>query len=142
MDKEEIDDSILFDLVKDTCFQGQIENPSCYFTLANPLCGDEVTFYLQLNDIGQVEEIKFKSKGCFICKATAAALSKFSDKKNGTKVLELIESFRSEFISGQAASEEIAEFQLLNKLRNYPTRVKCVLLPFETLAGALKGQKI
>ncbi len=138
MEREEIDDSILFDLVKESHFQGEIEDPTCKHTLTNPVCGDEVTFYIRLNDLTEVEEIRFKTKGCFICKAAAAALAKFSSKKEQVQILSVIERFRTEFVSGDKCSLETVEFKLLHELRSYPTRVKCVLLSFETLAGALK----
>jgi len=141
MDREEIDDSILFDLAKETHFQGEIGPPSSSLTLSNPLCGDEVTFFLRLNESKKVEEIRYKTKGCFICKATAAALCKFSDKKEKDQILLLTAKFRSEFVSGENESTGIVEFQVLHELRKFPTRSKCVLLPFEALTGVLTGPK-
>ncbi len=141
MDKEEIDDSLLFDLVKDQSFQGEIAAPVASATLSNPLCGDEVTFFLLLNNLAEIEKIKFKTKGCFICKATAAALSKYSDKKKSEEVLTRLKNFRTEFVSGAPDSSDIAEFKLLHELRAYPTRSKCVLLPFEALSRVLVGSK-
>lgn len=139
MDKEEIDDSLLFDLAKDQSFQGEIAPPAASSTLSNPLCGDEVTFFLLLNRSDEIEKIRFKTKGCFICKATAAALSKFSDKKKSQEVLSLLTKFRKEFVSGEPETSDILEFKLLHELRAYPTRAKCVLLPFEALTGILSG---
>lgn len=139
MDKEEIDDSLLFDLVKDQSFQGEIAAPAASTTLSNPICGDEVTFFLLINNLAEIEKIKFKTKGCFICKATAAALSKFSDKKKSEEVLSLLKKFRTEFVSGHPDSSDVLEFKILHELRAYPTRAKCVLLPFEALTGLILG---
>ena len=141
MDKDEIDDSILFDLAKDTSFQGEIDSPATTLTLSNPICGDEVTFYLVLSELGLVEKIRFKTKGCFICKATAAALSRFSDRRNKEEILPRLANFRGEFVSGEADSSEMVEFKLLQELRKYPTRAKCVLMPFEALAALLSSSR-
>ena len=137
MHKEEIDDSILFDLVKGASFSGELEPPATSLTLSNPVCGDEVTFFVLENSAGKIEKISYKTKGCFICKATAAALSKLSNQAPKEEVHKLLEKFRHEFVSGDPESSGNLEFQVLFKLRNYPTRTKCVLMPFEALANLL-----
>ncbi len=137
MDKEEIDDSILFDLVKGASFKGELDPPARRVTLSNPVCGDEVTFFVLTGADGLIEQIRFTTKGCFICKATAAALSKLSEKKEKTEIYKLIEKFRTEFVSGAEDSSGVLEFQILHQLRNYPTRTKCVLMPFEALSSLL-----
>jgi len=141
MENEEVDDTLLFELVRDKSFQGEIEGSAKSLTLANPVCGDEVTFFILLSESGEIEKIRFKTKGCFICKATAAAISKYSDKKQQDQVLIEIRKFRAEFVVGGENSSKTPEFQLLHQLRKYPTRTKCVLLPFETLASLLEESK-
>nr|MDP9122200.1 iron-sulfur cluster assembly scaffold protein [Acidobacteriota bacterium] len=38
----------------------------------NPLCGDKVTVYLQLDADSRVADIKFEGKGCAISQASAS----------------------------------------------------------------------
>src|SRR5271154_2506268 len=41
----------------------------------NPLCGDKLTLYLKLDDIGTIQDIHFKGSGCAISKASASMMT-------------------------------------------------------------------
>lgn len=89
-------------------------------TLQNPLCGDVITLYLNLeNDI--VQDISFEGKGCAISTASASLMTEYFKGKS-LKMLRKIENKSTMNIVGIEVS---------------PGRLKCLLLPFEAFKKAL-----
>jgi nitrogen fixation NifU-like protein len=130
---DDLQENLLFDLVKDTQLEGELSRPAISSTIENPLCGDVVTLFLESDESGFIKNIRFKVKGCFLCRASAAALAERVDGISKSDAIQVIEKFHSEFMSHEKSTDESPVFQQLHKLRQYPTRVKCVLLAFEAL---------
>lgn len=89
---------------------------------ANPLCGDEVTFYLRLPR-GIVSNVRFEGEGCAISQASA---SLFSDYIKGREKSELLELTPKDILS-------------LLQITLTPVRLRCALLPLEAVKFALSG---
>jgi nitrogen fixation NifU-like protein len=90
----------------------------------NPLCGDEVTMYLEIED-GMVKNVSWEGKGCAISQASA---SLFSEHIKGKPVKEV------------EAMNEQTILDLLDIMLN-PMRMKCAVLVMKTTANALKGEE-
>ncbi len=88
---------------------------------ANPLCGDELDFYLDFGADEKVSEVKFNGRGCTI---TVASASMLSEKLKGMS--------RSD-IEKMTTEEAI---QLLGVPIN-PARLKCATLALETVQQAV-----
>jgi len=55
---------------------GKIENADIRVKDSNPLCGDEVEYYIKLDpEKKRIEQIKFIGRGCAISQASASILS-------------------------------------------------------------------
>ena len=67
----------------------------------NPLCGDNVTMYLQME--GEViKDISFQGSGCAISKASASILTDSLKGKTKTEVKELFDKVHEMVTSGKA----------------------------------------
>ena len=108
----------------------------------NPLCGDQLTIYLDLED-GLVKEIGFEGSGCAISKASASMMTQAVKGKSKEQAENLFQEFHS-MVTGEL-NEEIDENSLGNLkifagVREFPVRVKCATLPWHTLHAALNKQ--
>ncbi len=107
----------------------------------NPLCGDHVTVYLDLED-GLVKDVSFEGTGCAISKASASIMTTQVKGKKIEEVEALFGKFH-EMVTGGAKNPKLVES--LGKLKafagvcEFPTRVKCASLPWHTLKAALEG---
>ena len=110
----------------------------------NPLCGDRVVVYLQLNN-DVIGDISFQGSGCAISKASASMMTVSLKGKTRTEAEDHFQRFHS-MVTG-AANEEIEPQETLGKLaafsgiREFPARVKCANLAWHALHTALDGNR-
>ena len=104
----------------------------------NPLCGDEMKISLEVKN-NKVLDFAYQCKTCIYCQASASILSKFSINKSLEKITE-ITTFVGEFFQNTNVKfpREWKQFEKLFKKKNI-SRKECILLPFKTLAKALKS---
>jgi nitrogen fixation NifU-like protein len=102
----------------------------------NPLCGDRVTVYLRVED-GVIRDAAFQGYGCAIATASASLMTESVTGKTLADAEALRE--RVERMVTATAGESIEELGALAALmgvRQYPVRVKCAMLPWQTLRAA------
>lgn len=109
----------------------------------NPLCGDRVVVYLQLdNDV--IGDISFQGSGCAISKASASMMTVSLKGKTRTEAEEHFQRFHS-MVTG--AANRAIDPQALGKLVafsgvcEFPARVKCANLAWHALYAALDGNR-
>lgn len=110
----------------------------------NPLCGDQITLYLNLeNDL--IQEISFQGSGCAISKASASLMTTMLKTKTKAQATELFQKFQ-QMVTGQdhnkCDSDALGKLTVFRGVRDYPVRVKCATLAWHTLRAALEEKKI
>ena len=109
----------------------------------NPLCGDNVHVYLKLNDQRKVEDISFEGSGCAISMASASIMTDLMKGKSDNEAKEIIEDFlgmikeNPELKSNILKEDDKTKLMCLSGVKQYPMRVKCATLSWNTLVSAM-----
>jgi len=105
---------------------GKLENANAFATEGSPACGDQVTFYIKINEETLIiDEIKFLSYGCASNIATA--------------------SITTEMVIGKSIEEakSLHWKSIVDELDGLPpTKVHCSVLAVDALKNAIKSFEI
>ena len=105
----------------------------------NPLCGDRVTVYVELEG-GKIVDAAFEARGCAISIASASMMTEHLKGLTIEEAEKAHEEFNNHLTkSGAPDLPQESELAALTGVRNFPTRIKCATLPWQTLIAALKG---
>jgi nitrogen fixation NifU-like protein len=123
---------------------GPLPNASAQSSGYNPLCGDEATIYVRVED-GVVKEVRFEGQGCSISTASASMMTDAVKGKTLEQVEQLFESFHSLITAAPDAADddarpELGKLAVFSGVCEFPVRVKCASLPWHTLRAALEGK--
>jgi nitrogen fixation protein NifU and related proteins len=109
----------------------------------NPLCGDHLTVYLQLED-GTVKDIGFEGSGCAISKAAASMMTVAVKGKTRQEAETLFHQFHR-MVTGELDEEntanDLGRLKIFAGVREFPVRVKCATLAWHTLHAAFEDQQ-
>ena len=110
----------------------------------NPLCGDQLTVYMQLED-GVVKDVSFEGSGCAISKAAASMMTQSVKVKTKEEAETLFREFH-QMVTGELDEEaepnHLGRLTIFAGVRDYPARVKCASLSWHTMHAALKGEEM
>ena len=119
---------------------GALDHTSHHAEGHNPLCGDHITVSLDL-DGERIGGIAFQGESCAICKASASMMTVNVKGKTRADAETLIQEFRA-MATGMLnvdGHHHIGRLAVFAGVRDLPTRVKCAILPWHTLAAALNS---
>jgi NifU-like protein involved in Fe-S cluster formation len=117
---------------------GQLENAAGEAKLSNPLCGDRVRMQVAL-DGGRIAAIAHDTRGCLLCRA-AAALIGIRAAGQDAAAMDAVTDALDAMLKGVAPTPVAwPELTMFEPARGYPSRHKCVLLPFRALQAALRN---
>ena len=104
----------------------------------NPLCGDEMLISLKISN-NKILDFAYQCKSCIYCQASVSVLSRVSINNTIDKIKKLV-NFTETFFSNNKNTFP-KEWKIFNKLFNKKnvSRKECLMLPFKTLAKALKS---
>jgi len=107
----------------------------------NPLCGDQVTLYVQVED-DVIRRIGFQGSGCAISKASASMMTDSVKGKTTAEAQGLFERFH-DLLTGKGDPGDpgdLGKLAVFSGVREFPVRVKCATLAWHTLRAALEGK--
>jgi nitrogen fixation NifU-like protein len=120
----------------------------------NPLCGDEVVLYLDVDD-GVITDVKIAGQGCSISQASTSMMSAavkgkpVAEARTLTRAFKALMSIHESKIGGDgetddvdAAADELAgvrlgDLEALQGVVKFPVRIKCATLAWNTLTQGL-----
>mgnify|MGYP000475356107 CR=1 FL=1 len=79
---------------------GEIENPSGVGTVGNAKCGDIMRMYLDIDDNGIIQDVKFKTFGCGAAVATSSMATELIKGKSINDALKLTNKAVMEALDG------------------------------------------
>ena len=112
----------------------------------NPLCGDELTIYLDVSGDGDdavVDDIKVNGQGCSISQSSASMMSAAVKGKSVGEVKALVHKFKSMMsidVEGEPSVDvPLGDLEALQGVVKFPVRIKCATLAWNTLIDALES---
>jgi len=109
----------------------------------NPLCGDQLTIYVNLED-NRVTDVGFEGSGCAISKASASMMTQAVKGKSKEQAENLFKEFHS-MVTGELDEENeentLGNLKIFAGVREFPVRVKCATLPWHTMHAALNKEE-
>ena len=107
--------------------RGVLEPHDLHFADSNPTCGDEMSMTLRLDQARErVTDVAFDGRGCAISQASASILT---DDLRGLTLGELRELDPAEVVANLGVPIG-------------PARLKCALLVYKVLQGAVRGAAV
>ncbi len=109
----------------------------------NPLCGDRVSVYVQIED-GIIRDIAFIGTGCAISTASASMMTDSLKGKTEAEAQALFERFHHLVTDpGESRPDPatMGKLAVFSGVREYPVRVKCATLAWHTMRAALEGRE-
>ena len=137
MDLKELYRDVILDHNRRPRNLGRLAPPARSARGHNPLCGDQLTVYAEL-DNGVVSELKFEGTGCAISVASASLMTEAVRGKTAAEAEVLFRQVHELLTrAGTPAPPELGKLAALSGVREFPARVKCASLCWHTLRAAL-----
>ena len=127
---------VILDHYKNTKNRGELQSPDLEFDGHNPLCGDTVTLHLQF-DGEKITDVKFQGEGCSISQASISMMTQQIKGLSTEEIIKLAENFRSMMKGEEVIEMDMGELEVLQGVKQFPARIKCALLGWDTLKQAI-----
>lgn len=159
---EDLYREIILDHYRSPRNRGELASPPAVRTEGfNPLCGDEIVVYLDVDDAGVVTDIRIGGTGCSISQSSASMMSAAVKGKTIPEVKALTRAFKgmmslhessldAEGESGEPVDEDaeaaaaaldadvkLGDLEALRGVVKFPVRIKCATLAWNTLLQGL-----
>src|SRR5215471_4249325 len=115
----------------------ELTNPTCSAQGRNPLCGDQLKLFLNV-DGDVVKEISFLGSGCCISKASASLLTESVKGKNKAEIQKIFEQVHDMVTTGELKGD-VGKLAVFAGVHKFPARVKCAILAWHAVKAALSG---
>ena len=142
---EDLYREIILDHHRNPRNRGELAPPAPHAVGHNPLCGDEIDVYLQVeHDV--VVDVKVGGQGCSISQSSASMMSQAIKGKPVTEVRALVRRFKGLMSIPDEDGNPIepdpevklGDLEALQGVVKFPVRIKCATLSWNTLLEALE----
>ena len=106
----------------------------------NPLCGDKFKLYLNL-DGDMIKTAHFHGYGCAISKASTSVLTRRMEGQSVSDILQLCEQYLASLKEENEMMVEDEELSAFGAARQFPGRLKCASLSWDSLLEYLEKNK-
>ena len=145
---EDLYKEIILDHYRSPRNRGELTSPPAIRVEGfNPLCGDEVTVFLNV-DGGVITDIKLSGHGCSISQSSSSLMSAAVKGKSLDEARATIEKFKQLMTLHETTLDEngepervdlrsLGEIAALQGVVKFPVRIKCAILAWNTLSQGL-----
>ncbi|MEY2402566.1 MAG: nitrogen fixation protein NifU [Acidimicrobiaceae bacterium] len=115
----------------------------------NPLCGDEIVIYLDVED-GRVTDLRIDGQGCSISQSSASMMSAAVKGKTVQEARSMTRAFKAMMSIHESALDggdgeapevdpdiKLGDLEALRGVVKFPVRIKCATLSWNTLTQGL-----
>ena len=147
MELKELYQEIILDHAKNPRNKGKCENYNHDAKAHNPLCGDKVHIYLNLDKEKSIKKLSFEGEGCAISLASASILTEIIKGRDYNVAKKIIEDFlnmiknEAKITINSLSDEQKTTLMSLSGVKQFPMRVKCATMAWHTFDTALEGKK-
>jgi len=144
---EDLYREIILDHYRTPRNRGELPPPARMAEGHNPLCGDEIHVYLDVQG-DTIVDVKISGQGCSISQSSASMMSAAVKGKNINDVLALVKRFKQMMsieeentdTTGEIdTSIKLGDLEALQGVVKFPVRIKCATLAWNTLVQALES---
>jgi nitrogen fixation NifU-like protein len=155
---EDLYREIILDHYRSPRNRGELPVPPAHRTEGfNPLCGDEIVVYVDLDDASKgadavITDVKIGGQGCSISQASASMMSAAVKGKTVGEIAELTKAFKAMMsihessLEGEDGAPEpddvpdvsLGDLEALRGVVRFPVRIKCATLSWNTLGQAIE----
>jgi len=143
---EELYREVILDHYRNPRNKGHLEDPEATAEGVNPLCGDEISIELKF-DGDKVAEVAVIGQGCSISQSSASMMTEAIKGKDREEIGALVAKFRQMMslddgeddpgFDPERPGSVLGDIEALQGVRQYPVRIKCASLGWNTLLEAL-----
>ena len=144
MELKELYQEIILDHAKNPRNKGKCEGYTHDAKAHNPLCGDKVHIYLNLDKEKKIKGLSFEGDGCAISLASASILTDTLQGKDLSFTKKLINDFinmlknKNTITLNSLPEDKITTINSLSGVQEFPMRIKCATMAWHTLRAALE----
>lgn len=133
---------IILENYKSTKNKRPIEGAAFHEEGVNPSCGDDIELYL-MNDGERITDVSYEGVGCSICLASANMLCESIRGMTVEEAENLIDSVKGMLTRNEVPDlpDGAEDLEAIQGVSQFPVRVKCALLSWNTLHGILKEMR-
>ena len=148
---EDLYREIILDHYRSPRNRGELDVPPAHRVEGfNPLCGDEIVVYLDVDADGVVNDIRISGQGCSISQSSASMMSTAVKGKTVDEARDVIRAFKAMMsihehaLDGEDGDEEppsdvkLGDLEALRGVVKFPVRIKCATLAWNTLTQGLE----
>lgn len=148
MGLEELYREVILDHYRNPRNRGHLDNPDASAQGVNPLCGDEINIEVSFQN-ETVSQVAVESQGCSISQSSASMMTEAIKGKSRSEIEEIVARFRRMMSLDEAddpgldperPGSVLGDIEALQGVRQYPVRIKCASLGWNTLMDALSAQ--
>ena len=144
MELKELYQEIILDHGKNPRNLGKCKNFTNDAKGHNPLCGDKVHIYAELDSDKKILDISFEGEGCAISLASASILTDILKGKDFNVAKTITDNFlnlikENKLITVNSLDEnQKTTLMSLSGVKDFPMRVKCATMAWHTLSSVLE----
>lgn len=142
---EELYREVILDHYRNPRNRGHLDTPDATAEGVNPMCGDEISIEVGFEG-DKVTEVAINGQGCSISQSSASMMTEAIKGKSRVEIDELVKKFRQMMsiddsedpgLDPERPGSVLGDIEALQGVRQYPVRIKCASLGWNTLLEAL-----